>query len=317
MKTREELSALDPKNFEYLQTIETAAFCINLDDNAPDAHEEQIKQWKLGDGFNRWNDKGLQFIVGNNGNSAVIVEHSYLDGITPIPLHERIRDAIATYAPPIANGTNGVEAFEPKELALVMSPEIEEQILGLRARWQELTEPRDFITRKITSFGGETIHNGGLPPKGTVDMMMQLATTLYQGHVTPHWQPTMLGHFHKGRHDMVQLTSADVRAFVEAASDDSVPAMERRTLMLKAARNINDRIKDSAAGQGYFRLWNILHQMWPVDEPLADVYSHPLQLRSESFTFVSNLNGEITRDGITTPMNPNCVRFKYQMYMDR
>jgi hypothetical protein len=304
-------------NLEYLQTIETAAFCINLDDNAPETHEEQIKQWKLGDGFNRWNDKPLQFVVGTNGNSAVIVEHSYLDGITPIPLHEKIRDAIAGYAPPVANGANGIEVIEPLELTLVTSPAVDAQIEALRARWSELTEPRDFITKKITSFGGQTIHNGGLPPKGTVDMLVQLATTLYQGRVTPHWQPTMLGHFHKGRHDMVQLTSAEVRAFVQAASDETVPTSERRGLMLVAARNINDRVKVSAAGQGYYRLWHILQRLWPEDEPLPDVYNHPLHLRSEDFTFVSNLNGDITRDGITTPMNPNCVRFKYQMYMDR
>ncbi|AEO60777.1 hypothetical protein MYCTH_2112801 [Thermothelomyces thermophilus ATCC 42464] len=93
-RIRNELLAASPANAEYFQTIEDAAFAVHLDDSSPVGYAELAKQCKLGDGFNRWHDKPLQFVVTANGNSGVIVEHSYLDGTTPEPLFDRAAEKL-------------------------------------------------------------------------------------------------------------------------------------------------------------------------------------------------------------------------------
>ena len=314
MQTFVDLEAIHPQNAEYLRILEAAAFTLNLDDNSPATYAEQMKVWKLGDGFNRWNDKGLQFVVAANGSSAVIVEHSYVDGITPIPLHEKIKEAILSYQPSEQDGN--LTPTSPKEIQLTLSAAIEDEIEVLRARWLELSEPRDFVAHKVTNMGDKMIAEHGMPIKGTIDAVIQLAATLYMGQVPVNWQPTMLGHFHKGRHDMVQVASPIVRRFCEATLDKTVHILKRRELMIEATKDIGSRLRDCYNGQGHFRLFTIIAQMWPADEALADVFTHPLQRRSDDFTIVTNLNHHSTAGGIASPMSPDIVRFKYTINDD-
>lgn len=57
-----------------------------------------------------------------------------------------------------------------------------------------------------------------LLPLCSLHLLCQLALYIYHNHcLLPNCQPIMLAHFHAGRHDMVQLASASIRAFCEAA----------------------------------------------------------------------------------------------------
>jgi hypothetical protein len=80
-QTRLDLRSLSPRNYEYIKVVEEATFLICLDDGFPTTAPERINQFLMKDGFNRWNDKSLQFIVCSNGVSGLMAEHSMVDGI--------------------------------------------------------------------------------------------------------------------------------------------------------------------------------------------------------------------------------------------
>lgn len=75
----------DPKNLKSLQTIEKAAFVINLDDYNPDGVDETCKTLLHGKGLsfssaNRFFDKSFNIVVFPDGRAGLVGEHSGIDG---------------------------------------------------------------------------------------------------------------------------------------------------------------------------------------------------------------------------------------------
>ncbi|KAL2177765.1 uncharacterized protein P884DRAFT_269614 [Thermothelomyces heterothallicus CBS 202.75] len=166
------LLAASPANAEYFQTTEDAAFAVHLDDSSPVGYAELAKQCKLGDGFNRWHDKPLQFVVTANGNSDVMVEHSYLDGTTPAPLFDRLRDVIAAHRPSKSSGGGGSGRTTttiggpppPREIPLVLPVSLDAHIATLRERWREASASRDFVSYELPTLGAHLLGQNKVPP---------------------------------------------------------------------------------------------------------------------------------------------------------
>lgn len=59
--------------------VEAAAFLVCLDDTAPTTPEGRIKDMMMLEGFNRWVDKSISFVVCQNATSGTYVEHTMID----------------------------------------------------------------------------------------------------------------------------------------------------------------------------------------------------------------------------------------------
>jgi len=59
--------------------IESAAFLVCLDETSPTEPEGRIHDMMMLDGFNRWVDKSLAFVVCKNATSGTCVEHTMID----------------------------------------------------------------------------------------------------------------------------------------------------------------------------------------------------------------------------------------------
>ncbi|KAK2809395.1 Type I Iterative PKS [Emmonsiellopsis sp. PD_5] len=312
-KVRNELLEVSPANAHYFQIIESAAFAVNLDDNSPDTFEDHAKQCKLGDGFNRWHDKPVQFVISANGNSGIIIEHSYLDGTTPAALYERLRNAIASYKP---SGKEPPKAPAPEEIPLILPSSLDTHIATLRGRWLEDSAARAFVSYELPTLGSRLLGDNKVPIKGVYDILCQLALYLYYGRrVIPNWQPVMLAQFHDGRHDLVQMASKQVRAFCEAAAENDIPAQHKRKLMLVAARDVSRRLREGQDGKGFFRLFTAIEMGWPADVPKASVYEDTLLMRGMDFTITNMNHGTV--ESITTPLDPNVLRIRYTIWDDQ
>jgi carnitine O-acetyltransferase len=65
-----------PGNARMLDAIETALFCLCLEDAAPKSAAEACERLLHGDSRNRWFDKAFSLIVFRDGTAGVNVEHS-------------------------------------------------------------------------------------------------------------------------------------------------------------------------------------------------------------------------------------------------
>ncbi len=241
MQNRERLLELSPdNNGAYLETIETAAFVLCLDDGAPTTREERVRQAFLGDGFNRWHDKSTQFIVAANGRSAQLFEHSAVDGLTVRRLTERIQAAIDAHEPKTtatvprrqqkggAGGHPDDVAIALDEYALATDPTIDVHILKLRQAYRTITSGKAYAYHTTPHLGkavGATfpVASGGggrvrVSPKACVDLAIQLASRLHFGHNPGSWEPVSTQHFHRGRPEIVQVATDAVARFCDLAA---------------------------------------------------------------------------------------------------
>lgn len=80
--TRASLVEDRPANARTLDDIETALFCVCLEDFAPRDIQAACDELLHGDRGNRWFDKAVSFVVFADGRAGINVEHCELDGTT-------------------------------------------------------------------------------------------------------------------------------------------------------------------------------------------------------------------------------------------
>src|SRR5207248_47133 len=93
--SRAALLAHDPANAVALDRIETALFCLCLEDLEPRDALEACDHLLHGDSANRWFDKAVSFVVFADGTAGLNVEHCGLDGSMVINFIETIESAPA------------------------------------------------------------------------------------------------------------------------------------------------------------------------------------------------------------------------------
>jgi carnitine O-acetyltransferase len=79
---RQALLDIAPGNRTMLDAVETALFCVSLEDVVPQDVHQACDLLLHGDSANRWFDKALSFVVFADGRAGLNAEHSKLDGTT-------------------------------------------------------------------------------------------------------------------------------------------------------------------------------------------------------------------------------------------
>lgn len=317
-KNRQSLLEFDPRNAEYLHAIESATLVINLDDGKPDTITDQINHAMLNGGVNRWFDKPVQFVVNANGKSSVILEHSRVDGVTALGLLYQLRDAIDAFNPvTLSNRHSSSSPPLIQELPFLPNPSIQTHITSLIQSYSEMQSQREFITPTTTHLSKKLLISNNMPIKGIIEATIQLASHIYHNDTQPieSWEGVSLAHFHKGRHDMVQQNSPAVSRFTTAALSQISPS-EKRTLLLDAANAMTSNVKRTMAGGNYFRLLNVIKELWPVGAPRPGYFEHPVVKRVNSYSLVVTMLDPVAPAAAAMPGNPNSQRVRYAVEED-
>nr|ALQ32842.1 putative polyketide synthase [Fusarium euwallaceae] len=275
---RQVFKNLSPDNKRYLDMVEGAAFVVSLDDGAPTRPFERMKSWQLNDGFNRWFDKGLKFVVCSNGVSGSVVEHSMIDGMTVRELYDATGSAILNYrrdGPDTLDSRNGVNEIKLEEYTCQSSPAIDERIAHVRARYLQETSIIGFTTWECVNFGQEYLQLHKVPAKGIFETMVQLASKYFLGENHPCWSAISMGHAHKGRPEIIQTYTAELKAFCDAADDSSIEVQKRQTLLFAAARSHVANVNRVQQGKGYERTMSAMQTVLKEDEQMPELYNDP------------------------------------------
>lgn len=287
---RAALLALGPSNKAYLQAIEAAAFLVCLDDGCPETNEERVRQYYVGDGFNRWHDKSTQFLVTANGRSAQLSEHSMVDGLTIIRMTERIHDAIQSHDTTTTTRSNGSNAPLPvAQFTLLTTPEIEARIHELRTNYASQTAKKRYALHTMQSLGTSAALGTGVSAKACMDLAIQLANKMHFGHNPGSWEPVSTQHFHRGRPELVQVVTDSVVEFCEAAlqvakggssSSSSKNNDQAKQLLSKAAGEWEQQIRRASEGRAFLRMWDTLLGMVPEGAEKPAIFTDPVFWRA-------------------------------------
>ncbi|XP_032997590.1 carnitine O-acetyltransferase-like isoform X2 [Lacerta agilis] len=180
---------------------------------------------------NRWFDKTLQFIVGEDGSCGVLYEQAVAEG----PPIATIIDHVLDYCKdPVPVRAPLIPLQLPKKLYFCFTPEIKRDIEHAKQNLDILITDLDISCFTYCRFGKELLKRLRLSPDSVLQVALQLAYYRAHGELCATAESASLRRFHRGRTETIRSTTSAALAFVRAMADDDCQAPERLSLLKKA-----------------------------------------------------------------------------------
>ena len=316
--SRQALLALDPANAEALDAVETALFCLSLEDFAPENTQHACDQLLHGDSGNRWFDKSVSLIVFEDGTAGINVEHCGLDGTTILTFVDSL---LAGEAPELGR-PQGLPAVEPVEF--VLDDALRADVLAAADAFRDYAGANATTTVSFEDFGANTAKQLGVSPDAFVQMAYQLAHKRTKGIIGATYESIATRQYQNGRTEAMRVVTPEILRFVEAMEDPGADAATRREAFRAAAQKHVARAKECQAGQAPEQhLWELQliqkrrGEQLGATEPLA-LYESPgwLTMRDDYLSTSSAPSVNIRYFGFGSTSS-RCIGVAYVLLPDR
>ncbi|SNS06644.1 choline/carnitine O-acyltransferase [Actinomadura mexicana] len=244
--SREALLALG--NTKALDDVETALFCVCLEDFVPANTLDACDHLLHGDSANRWFDKAVSFVVFGDGTAGINVEHCGLDGTTVLSFV----DALLSEPPETSSQRSGarsqglpvVEAIE-----FTLDDALRRDIDAAAAAFAAYGAATATATVAFDDFGTDHVKRLKMSPDAFVQMAYQLAHQRAKGRVGATYESIATRQYRNGRTEAMRVVTPEVLRFVEAMDDPAAGTAPRRDAFRAAADAHVRRARACQAGQ--------------------------------------------------------------------
>jgi carnitine O-acetyltransferase len=321
--SRRALRACHPGNTDALDTIETALFCMCLEDFAPTDTQEACDQLLHGDSGNRWFDKAVSFIVFHDGTAGINVEHCGLDGSTVLNFVDTLLDASAeersVQSGAQAQGLPAIDAVE-----FVLDGDLQTDVRATATSFAAYAANTATRILSFDDFGGNRAKQLRMSPDAFVQMAYQLAHKRAKGLVGATYESIATRQYRHGRTEAMRVVTPEVMRFVTAMDDHEADLATRRAAFRTAAEKHVARVRECQTGQAPEQhLWELqliqqrLGKELGVTEPLA-LYETPgwLKMRDDYLSTSSAPSTNIQYFGFGSTSS-RCIGIAYVLLPNR
>ena len=312
--TREALLAAG--NRGALDVVETALFCVCLEDVSPDDTHSACDLLLHGDSGNRWFDKALSFVVFADGRAGLNAEHAKLDGTTILDLVDAvlITDHASSPSPRPA------PVPEPRPVSFVLDAPLRRAVEDAASSFAAYAAETATAVLSFPEVGTERIKTRGTSPDAFVQMAYQLAHVRTKGLVGATYESIATRQYRHGRTEAMRVVTPEVLAFVAAMAGDA-DADTRRSAYQAAALAHGQRARQCQQGeapeQHLWELQMLQHRQSEPGEPLA-LYDSPgwTTMRDDYLSTSSAPSQHILHFGFGST-SPQCIGVAYVLLPDR
>ncbi|MEV7098580.1 choline/carnitine O-acyltransferase [Amycolatopsis sp. NPDC051045] len=302
---------LEAGNGDALETIETALFCLCLDDFTPSNTLEASDRLLYGD--NRWYDKAVSLIVFEDGTAGINVEHCELDGTTILGF----TDVLLSGSREPRESADGVPGFDAIEFKL--TGELREDARAAGAAFKAYADAT--ATQAVSfDFGANRAKELGISPDAFAQMSYQLAHRRAKGLTGATYESIATRQFQNGRTEAMRVVTPEVVRFAEVMTDENATTEEKREAFRAAAAKHVARAKECQAGDAPEQhLWELqlIGKRRGDTETLA-LYTSPgwLKMRDDYLSTSSAPSVNIQYFGFGST-SPQCIGIAYVLLPDR
>lgn len=250
----------DKTNKESVSAIQRSIFTVCLDGAMPRVSEDTYRscaavqmlhgggsQWNSG---NRWFDKTLQFIIGEDGTCGANYEHAPAEGPPIVALIDHVVEY--TRKPEMVRSPM-VPLPMPKKLHFNITPEIKKDIEEAKQSMNILAQDLDVRVMVFSHFGKNVPKTHKMSPDAFIQMALQLAYYRMYQRCCATYESASLRMFRLGRTDTIRSASSASAAFVKAFDDSSKQNTEKVDLMEKAVKAHRSYTNMAVSGQAIDR----------------------------------------------------------------
>ncbi|XP_049415888.1 carnitine O-acetyltransferase [Epinephelus fuscoguttatus] len=251
----------DKTNKESVSAIQRSIFTLCLDGAMPQVSGDEAyrscaavqmlhgggSQWNSG---NRWFDKTLQFIIGQDGTCGANYEHAPAEGPPIVALIDHVVEY--TRKPEMVR-TPMVPLPMPKKLHFNITPEIKKDIEEAKQAMNILAQDLDMRVTVFSHFGKNVPKAHKMSPDAFIQVALQLAYYRMYQRCCATYESASLRMFRLGRTDTIRSASSASAAFVKAFDDTSKQNTEKVDLMEKAVKAHRSYTNMAVSGQAIDR----------------------------------------------------------------
>ncbi|MGI5203676.1 choline/carnitine O-acyltransferase [Spirillospora sp. CA-108201] len=244
--SREALLALG--NTKALDDVETALFCVCLEDFVPKDSLDACDHLLHGDSANRWFDKAVSFVVFGDGTAGINVEHCGLDGTTILSFV----DALLSEAPEKTSQRSGARSQGlpvAEAIEFTLDDALRRDIAEAAAAFAAYGAATATAAVSFDGFGTDHVKRLKMSPDAFVQMAYQLAHKRAKGRVGATYESIATRQYRNGRTEAMRVVTPEVLRFVEAMDDPAAGAGTRRDAFRAAADAHVRRARECQAGQ--------------------------------------------------------------------
>uniref|UniRef100_A0A3P9HZH7 Carnitine O-acetyltransferase n=1 Tax=Oryzias latipes TaxID=8090 RepID=A0A3P9HZH7_ORYLA len=250
----------DTTNKDSVSTIQRSIFTLCLDGARPPGPEETYcshaaTQMLHGGGSqqhsgNRWFDKTLQFIVGEDGSCGANYEHAPAEGPPIVALIDHVVEFTRTAE---AKGSPAASLPEPRKLPFNITPDVQTDLEVAKRSMNTLAHDLDMKVVVFDHFGKNVPKTYKMSPDAFIQMALQLAYYRLYRRCCATYESASLRMFRRGRTDTIRSASSASAAFVQAFDDPVRQNSEKRELMENAVKAHRSYTNIAVSGQAIDR----------------------------------------------------------------
>lgn len=245
---RQSLLACHPRNAEALDDVETALFCVCLEDFSPADTQEACDELLHGDRGNRWFDKAVSLVVFADGRAGINVEHCELDGTTILSFTDALLGTPAEEQSRRSGArSQGLPAVEPITFAL--DDALRTQVRSAADAFAAYGAATATAAMTFPGVGSNTVKALGMSPDAFVQAAYQLAHQRAKGLLGATYESIATRQYRHGRTEAMRVVTPAMLAFVAAMDDPAADTATRRAAFRSAAEQHVARAKECQAGQ--------------------------------------------------------------------
>lgn len=313
----------DPHNAAALDTIETALFCVCLEDFAPRDELHACDTLLHGDSANRWFDKSVSFIVFADGQTGINIEHCGLDGTTVLSFVDTL------LATPVSGHTERSGARDQglppvEQLEFRLDDEQRAAVAAAGAAFAQYAADNATTTVSFDDFGTTRAKQLGISPDAFAQLSYQLAHRRSKGLTGATYESIATRQYRNGRTEAMRVITPEMVTFVDTMLDPVADTAAKLAAARAAAGAHVARAKQCQSGEAPEQhLWEL---EWiqrrrgaelGVTDPIP-LYSSPgwTVLRDDYLSTSSAPSVNIRYFGFGST-SPKCIGIAYVLLPDR
>ncbi|XP_052221203.1 carnitine O-acetyltransferase-like isoform X1 [Dreissena polymorpha] len=247
----------DETNRRSLESIQRSIVVLCLDQPNPSSTDLRTgsgQQMLHGAGSgghsgNRWFDKTIQFVVGQDGSCGLNYEHTTAEGPPIVQLMDHCLDYINKGSDwPAAD-----QVTTPKMLQFNLSSDVENSLNLAKENADKLVSDLDLKVFTFEDFGKDFPKSQKVSPDSFIQNAIQLA--YYRHHKRPvgTYESGSIRMFQLGRTETIRSCSSESVAFTRAMLDPAVSDGRKAELLRRAIDSHKQYTNDAISGKGIDR----------------------------------------------------------------
>jgi Choline/Carnitine o-acyltransferase len=223
-RARGELLSLDPCNRRALEYVQTALFCVVLDEAQPRTADQLSAALLHGDGHNRWFDKSVQVVAFRGGRVGLNCEHSFGDAMVVVSMRRWFqgvldregasRNAIQDCVAPADLLPDSLP--QPLQLRWKLNQSLRQQLDRARDSLTQLVENVRLHVLQFRGHGKNFVKSTRNHPDFWMQIALQLAGRRTFGRPVATYETGHTRLFFHGRTETVRSCSTEAQRFVDA-----------------------------------------------------------------------------------------------------